>query len=65
MFLKEKIKDEILERFYLSKNKNYKKLTENDWEDIEEYIKKFEVGLDTTFEVVIGAYYESISQWER
>ena len=65
MYLKEKIKKEILERFYLSKNKNYKKLTKEDWNDMEKYIKSFEIGLDTTFEQVIKAYYECISQWER
>ena len=61
----EKIKNEILERFYFSKNKNYKKLTKEDWNDIEKYIKNFEIGLDTTFEEVIEKYYEFISQWER
>ena len=65
MYLKEKIKEDILERFYLSKNKNYGRLIEEDWDDIEEYIKKFEIELDTTFERVIEAYYEYISQWER
>ena len=65
MYLKEKIKKEIFERFYLSKNKNYKKLTKEDWNDMEKYIKSFEIGLDTTFEQVIKAYYECISQWER
>ena len=65
MYLKEKIKEDILERFYLSKNKNYGRLIEEDWDDIERYIKSFEVGLDTTFERVIEAYYEYISQWER
>ena len=65
MYLKEKIKEDILERFYLSKNKNYGRLIEEDWDDIEEYIKKFEIELDTTFEQVIKAYYECISQWER
>ena len=65
MYLKEKIKEDILERFYLSKNKNYGRLIEEDWDDIERYIKSFEVGLDTTFEQVIKAYYECISQWER
>ena len=65
MYLKEKIKEDILERFYLSKNKNHGRLIEEDWDDIEEYIKKFEIELDTTFEQVIKAYYECISQWER
>ena len=33
----EKIKNEILERFYFSKNKNYNKLSENEWDELEEY----------------------------
>ena len=61
----EKIKNEILERFYFSKNKNYNKLSENEWDELEEYIEDYIVEEDTTFERVIEAYYECISQWER
>ena len=61
----EKIKNEILERFYLSKKKNYGRLKEEDWDDIQNYIENFEYEIDTTFEYVIKAYYEFISQWER
>ena len=61
----EKIKNEILERFYFSKNKNYGRLEDTEWDELEKYIKNLEIGLDTTFEEVIEKYYECISQWER
>ena len=61
----EELKEEIIDSFHSFKERNYNKLSENEWDELEEYIEDYIVEEDTTFERVIEAYYECISQWER
>ena len=57
----EDLKDEILDSFHSFKERNYNRLSERDWYDLEEYIEDYEVEEDTTFDSVLEQYYDYIT----
>ena len=57
----EELKDEILDSFHSFKERNYNRLSEGEWYDLEEYIEDYEVEEDTTFDSVLEQYYDYIT----
>ena len=57
----EELKDEILDSFHSFKERNYNKLSENEWDELEEYIEDYIVDEDTTFDEVLEEYYDYIT----
>ena len=54
----EELKEEILDSFHSFKERNYNKLSENEWDELEEYIEDYIVDEDTTFDEVLEEYYD-------
>lgn len=57
----EELREEILNSFHLFKERNFNKLNETEWDDMEEYIEDYIVDEDTTFDNVIEEYYDYIT----
>ena len=57
----EELKEEILDSFHSFKERNYNKLSENEWDELEEYIEDYIVDEDTTFDEVLEEYYDYIT----
>ena len=57
----EELKEEIMDSFHSFKEKNYNKLNESEWDELEEYIEDYIVEEDTTFDSVLEQYYDYIT----
>lgn len=57
----EELKEEIMDSFHSFKEKNYNKLNESEWDELEEYIEDYIVEEDTTFDNVLEQYYDYIT----
>ena len=57
----EELKEEILSSFHSFKERNYNKLSESEWDELEEYIEDYIVEEDTTFDSVLEQYYDYIT----
>ena len=57
----EELKEEILDSFHSFKERNYNKLSENEWDELEEYIEDYIVDEDTTFDSILEQYYDYIT----
>ena len=57
----EELKEEILDSFHSFKERNYNKLSESEWDELEEYIEDYIVEEDTTFDNVLEQYYDYIT----
>ena len=57
----EELKEEILDSFHSFKERNYNKLNEIEWDDMEEYIEDYIVDENTTFDSVLEEYYDYIT----
>ena len=57
----EELKEEILDSFHSFKERNYNKLSESEWDELEEYIEDYIVEEDTTFDSVLEQYYDYIT----
>lgn len=57
----EELKEEILGSFYIFKEVFSRRLSENDWDELEEYIEDYIVDEDTTFESILEQYYDYIT----
>ena len=57
----ETLKEEILDSFHSFKERNYNKLSEGEWYDLEEYIEDYAVKEGTTFDNVLEQYYDYIT----
>ena len=55
------LKEEILDSFHSFKERNYNKLSEGEWYDLEEYIEDYAVKEGTTFDSVLEQYYDYIT----
>ena len=50
-----------MDSFHSFKERNYNKLSENEWDELEEYIEDYIVEEDTTFDNVLEQYYDYIT----
>lgn len=57
----EELKEEILGSFYIFKKDFSRRLSENEWDELEEYIEDYIVDEDTTFESILEQYYDYIT----
>ena len=57
----EELREEIMDSFHSFKERNYNKLSENEWDGLEEYIEDYIVEEDTTFDSVLEQYYDYIT----
>lgn len=57
----EELKEEIMDSFHSFKERNYNKLSESEWGELEEYIEDYIVDEDTTFDSVLEQYYDYIT----
>ena len=57
----EELREEIMDSFHSFKERNYNKLSENEWDELEEYIEDYIVEEDTTFDNVLEQYYDYIT----
>ena len=57
----EELMEEIMDSFHSFKERNYNKLSENEWDELEEYIEDYIVEEDTTFDNVLEQYYDYIT----
>ncbi len=57
----EELREEIMDSFHSFKERNYNKLSENEWDELEEYIEDYIVEEDTTFDSVLEQYYDYIT----
>ena len=57
----EELREEILNSFHSFKERNFNKLNETEWDDMEEYTEDYIVDEDTTFDSILGEYYDYIT----
>ena len=57
----EELREEIMDSFHSFKERNYNKLSKNEWDELEEYIEDYIVEEDTTFDSVLEQYYDYIT----
>lgn len=57
----EEMKEEIMDSFYSFKERNYNKLSESEWDEMEEYIEDYIVDEDSTFDNILEQYYDYIT----
>ena len=57
----EELREEILNSFHSFKERNFNKLNETEWDDMEEYIEDYIVDEDTTFDSILEEYYDYIT----
>lgn len=57
----EELKEEILDSFHSFKERNYNKLSESEWDGLEEYIEDYIVEEDSTFDNILEQYYDYIT----
>ena len=57
----EELREEIMDSFHSFKERNYNKLSENEWDELEEYIEDYIVEEDTTIDNLLVQYYDYIT----
>ena len=57
----EELREEILNSFHSFKERNFNKLNETEWDDMEEYTEDYIVDEDTTFDSILEEYYDYIT----
>ena len=56
----EDIRESILTNFYFFKKRNSLRLSDTEWDDMQEYFEDYEYDEDTVFEWVLEDYYDYI-----